>query len=137
VRRGLLALALVAVVGGLLAVSGAARTSRDGTPAEAAFRLADGSAGCAYADGRVACRTATMAAAAVLEGDGSTLLDGVPVAWDEQTTVLRSTESWWHGDFSCRLAEGNLVCTSLSGGMIAVGKGRLSGSPPASFATLP
>ena len=52
--RGLLIALLAAVVLGTLAVSGSARTgTAGGTPAPAAFRLSDGSAGCAF-DGAAA-----------------------------------------------------------------------------------
>jgi hypothetical protein len=125
--RGLAVLLLVAVLGGLLAVSGTAHTRDGGVPAEAAFRLADGSAGCAYADGRLACRTNGMRRASVLAVDGSTSAGDVPVSWSSETTVLRPTESWWHGGFMCGAAEGRLVCTTLDGGMLAVGGSR-SGS---------
>jgi hypothetical protein len=118
--RGLLATLVVAVLGGLLAGSATTGPRDGGVPAQAAFRLADGSAGCAYADGRIACRSAVMRSAAVLKADGSMFVDNVPVGWDEQTTVLRPTESWWHGGFSCRVSSGSLVCTTLSGGTVAI-----------------
>ena len=57
--RGLLIALLAAVVLGTLAVSGGARTAGlGGTPAPAAFRLSDGSAGCAFDGSRLACATA-------------------------------------------------------------------------------
>ena len=119
--RGLAVLLLVAVLGGLLAVSGTAHTRDGGVPADAAFRLPDGSAGCAYSDGRLACRTDGMRRAPVLAADGSTSLGDMPVAWSSETTVLRTTESWWHGGFMCRVAERRLVCTTPDGGTLAVG----------------
>lgn len=113
--RGLSVLLLVALLGGLLAVSGTAHTRDGGVPAEAAFRLRDGSAGCAYADGRLACRTTGMRRASVLAVDGSTSVGDVPVSWSSETTVLRPTESWWHGGFMCRVAERRLLCTVTTG----------------------
>ena len=118
--RGLAAFVAVAVLGGLLAVSGTATTRDSGVPADTAFRLRDGSAGCAYADGRVACRTNGMREATVLAADGSTSVGDVPVSWTAETTVLRSTESWWHGGFTCRFSGRRIVCTTMHGGTIAV-----------------
>ena len=62
VRMGRVVLfVLLAVLAGLLAVSGTARTlGADGMPAPAAFKLADGSAGCLFDGERIACRTASM-----------------------------------------------------------------------------
>jgi hypothetical protein len=96
--RGLLVVLLAAVVGGALAVSGTARTTGGGTPERATFRLADGSAGCTYDRGELAC--------------GSRDTGG---AWVDSTTVLRPTESWWHGGFSCRVQSRLLVCTRADG----------------------
>jgi hypothetical protein len=119
--RILLTTAAVAALGGVLAVAATGRPNSGGTPADrAAFRLSDSSAGCGFADGRIACRTESMRAAAVLESDGDSRAADVRVAWDEDTPVLRTTESWWHAGFSCRVANGDLVCVSLSGGKIAV-----------------
>ena len=87
---------LAAVVGGALAVSGTARTTGGGTPERATFRLADGSAGCTYDRGELAC--------------GSRDTGG---AWVDSATVLPPTESWWHGGFSCRVESRRLACTSL------------------------
>ena len=112
-RRGLLSLLGVAVVGGLLAVSGTAHTRGGGTPADAAFRLGDGSAACAFADGQLACRSAESRRAFVLAPDGSTSVEDTPVSWDEQTTVLRPTESWWHGGFACRVEAHRPACTKI------------------------
>jgi hypothetical protein len=118
--RGLGVLLGVAVLAGLVAVSGTAHPRDGGVPAEAAFRLADGSAGCVYADGRIACRADRMREAVVLAADGATSVGGLPVSWTRETTVLRPTESWWHGDLTCRVAERRLVCASLAGGTLAV-----------------
>ena len=82
---------LAAVVGGALAVSGTARTTRAGTPERASFRVAGSSAGCIYDDGRLSCSTR------------------IPV----DATVLRPTESWWHGAFVCRVEAGRPVCTKI------------------------
>jgi hypothetical protein len=84
------------VLGGALAASGTARTTGGGTPERASFRLADGSAGCTYDGGRLACGTR--------ETGG---------AWVDATTVLRATESWWHGGFSCRVEARHLACTEI------------------------
>jgi hypothetical protein len=110
------------LVGGLLAVSGTARTTGvGGTPAPAAFRLADGSAGCAFDGERLACRSAASPTAVVLEADGSSQPTDTAVAWDEDTPVLWQTESWWHGGFSCRVVDAVLVCAS--------GRGSISVAP--------
>jgi hypothetical protein len=118
--RILVAFALVVALGGLLAVSGTAHSHDDGVPADAGFRLRDGSAGCAYAAGRVACRTTGMREATVLGTDGSTSLGDVAVSWSSETTVLRPTESWWHGGFTCGVAGPRIVCRTLGGATIAV-----------------
>ena len=89
--RGLLVVLLVAVVGGALAVSGTARTTGGGTPERASFRLAGSSSGCTYDDGRLSCAT------------------NVPA----DATVLRPTESWWHGVFACRVEARRPVCTKF------------------------
>ncbi|HJV29977.1 MAG TPA: hypothetical protein VJ645_05610, partial [Gaiellaceae bacterium] len=121
-RRGLLIGLLAAVTLGILAVSGAARTpGGDGTPAAAAFRLSDGSAGCAFDGTRLACATASLPTGVVLEADGSSRPATHAVLWDETTPVLRRTQSWWHGGFSCRVSDG-IVCTRASGS-ISVGAG--------------
>ena len=81
----------VAVVGGALAVSGTARTTGSGTPERASFRLAGSSAGCTYDAGRLSCSRSVPADA----------------------TVLRPTESWWHGGFACRVEGSRPVCTKI------------------------
>jgi hypothetical protein len=110
------------VLGGLLAVSGTAHTRDGGVPADASFRLRDGSAGCAYADGRLACRTNAMRQASVLAADGSISVGDAPVSWSAATTVLRPTESWWHGGFRCHIAGRRIVCANLDGSRLAVGR---------------
>jgi hypothetical protein len=131
-RRGLLIALFAAVVLGTLAVSGAARTpggDRTPTPAPAAFRLEDGSAGCAFDGTRLACATASLRTGVVLEADGSSRPAANPVVWDETTPVLKRAESWWHGDFSCRV-EARLLCERGSGS-ISVGAGGVGGASSA------
>jgi hypothetical protein len=129
-RRGLLIGLLAAVTLGMLAVSGAARTpGGDGTPAPASFRLSDGSAGCAFDGTRLACATASLPTGVVLEADGSSRPATHAVLWDETTPVLRRTESWWHGGFSCHV-EDRLVC-ERGNGSISVGAGGVGGASSA------
>jgi hypothetical protein len=124
---------LLSVVAGLLAVSGTARTpGADGTPAPAAFRLADGSAGCVFDGERIACGTASMSSAVVLEPDGSSAVADVAVEWNDATPVLRSTESWWHHGYSCRSADLELLCERANG-TIAVGRGEAGAASSASI----
>jgi hypothetical protein len=100
------------LAGGLLAVSGTARTTgAGGVPAPAAFRLGDGSAGCAFDGERLACRSASMTSAAVLDDEGGSPTDDVDVVWTSTTPVLRQTESWWHAGFSCAVDGGAIVCS--------------------------
>jgi hypothetical protein len=115
-RRALAALAALAA-GGVLAVSGVAGTGAPGgAPADAEFRLADGSAACNYADGAVVCRADGVDGAAVLESDGSTHdADASAVAWDESTPVLLPGESWWNGEVSCLAGEAEVTCTAADG----------------------
>ncbi len=125
-RRGLLIGLLAAAALGTLAVSGAARTPGDGKPAPAAFRLSDGSAGCAFDGARLACATASLPTGIVLEADGGSRPAARAVVWDETTPVLQRAESWWHGAFSCRV-EGRLVCERGSGS-ISVGADGVGGA---------
>ncbi|MBA3383762.1 MAG: hypothetical protein H0T20_03810 [Actinobacteria bacterium] len=126
--KGLLIALLAAVVLGTAAVSVGARTpgAGGGTPAPAAFRLSDGSAGCAFDGTRLSCATASRLEGVVLEADGSSHPAARAVTWNETTPVLQRTESWWHGGFSCRV-EGDLVCESESGS-ISVGAGGVGGA---------
>jgi hypothetical protein len=125
--RGLLIVLFAALAVGVLAVSGAARTPGGGagTPAPAAFRLSDGSAGCAFDGSRLACAT-DGGRGVVLEADGSSHPAPRAVTWNETTPVLQRAESWWHGRFSCRV-EGRLVCERGSGS-ISVGAGGVGGA---------
>ena len=126
--RGLLIALLAAVVLGTLAVSGGARTPNAdrGRPAPAAFRLSDGSAGCAFDGSRIACATSSMRMGVVLEADGSSHPAPRAVTWDDTTPVLQRTESWWHGGFSCHV-EVRLVCERGSGS-ISVGARGIGGA---------
>ena len=116
-RRWMVAAALALATGGVLAVSGVAGTGEPGgTPAAAAFRLADDSAACNYADGALVCRADGMAGAVVLEPDGSQrTADASTVAWDHSTPVLLPGESWWNGDVACRADARELTCTAADG----------------------
>jgi hypothetical protein len=124
--RGLLIGLLAAAVLGTLAVSSGARTpGLGGMPAPAAFRLSDGSAGCAFDGSRLACATAD-GRGVVLEADGSSHPAPNAVTWNEATPVLHRTDSWWHGGFSCRIESG-VVCERGSGS-ISVGVGGVGGA---------
>lgn len=111
------------LVVGLLAVAGTAGTGAlGGTPAPAAFRLADGSVGCNYlAGGSIACRAQGESSALVLDSDGGSRVADTPVYWDESTPVLKPSASWWNGAFFCRVEEGRAVCATEAGGRITVG----------------
>jgi hypothetical protein len=114
------------LAGGLLAVSGGAHPGSAGEPAPAAFRLLDGSAGCSFDGARLAC-SSQQGGTAVLEGDGSSHPSTERAAWDSSTPVLRRTESWWHGGFSCRVAGEEIVC-ERGHGSIAVGGDGVGGA---------
>ena len=121
---------------GLLAVTGVAGTAGKGEPAPAAFRLADGSAGCNFlASGVIACRAMGAPSAVVLEPDGDVRPDDVTVTWNDATTVLQPAESWWHGGFSCSAADGRISCATASGGVIEVGPDGEAGALPPAIAT--
>ena len=123
------------LVGGLLAVAGTAGTGAlGGTPAPAAFRLADSSVGCNYlASGSIACRAQGESSALVLDSDGDSRVADVPVYWDDSTPVLKSSASWWNGSFSCRVEEGRAVCATEAGGTIAVGSDAYGALAPPAF----
>jgi hypothetical protein len=118
--RFALAAGLALAAGGTLAVAGLAGTAGgDGDPAAAAFRVADGSAACNYADGKLSCRADGMPAAVVLEPDGRAHAgDPSTVGWDDSTPVLLRSESWWHGGFSCRLSAAAIACRSAAGAVL-------------------
>ena len=133
-RVSLVAAAALALTG-LAAVGGAAGTAATGPPAPAAFRLADGSAGCAFSEsGAIACRAQGGERALVLERDGDSRAADVPVAWTEETRVLLPGESWWHGEVACR-ARGGIVCATANGGTISVGTAGVGALAPAVEAT--
>jgi hypothetical protein len=123
---------LAALAGGLLAVASAARSSSAEAPAPAAFRLADGSAGCEFDGSRLAC-SSRAGATAVLGEDGSSRPSDEAVSWDASTPVLRRAESWWHGGFRCRVddADDTIVC-ERENGSIAVGGRGVGGASSAS-----
>lgn len=119
-----LAAAALTALFGLAAVAAIAGTGDPGgTPATAAFRLGDGSAGCNFREsGEIACRAAGSEAAVVLEpsGDSRVEMDGA-VGWDEQTPVLLAAESWWNGAVSCRVAPSQRIVCTAGDGSIAAG----------------
>jgi hypothetical protein len=123
---------------GLLAVTGLAGTGASaGDPSPAAFRLADGSAGCNFLDsGEIACRATESPSALVLEPDGDVRADDLAVTWDESTPVLQASESWWHGNLTCSAADGLLGCVTASGGVIEVGPDGEGGALPPAVATI-
>lgn len=123
----LVGLALLA--GGLLAIAGSAGTGAfGGTPAPAAFRLKDATAGCNFlASGALACRATGAPAAVVLSSSGRSRVADVAVYWDDATPVLRPSTSWWNGAFSCRVADARISCATLEGAAISVGEGRIAG----------
>jgi hypothetical protein len=121
-------------LGGLLAVGATARGTESGVPAPASFRLGNGSAGCAFDAGRLACRGAASAPAVVLDAEGRTRASRERVTWDASTPVLRQTERWFNGVFSCSADATTIVCSTIDGGMLAVGT-RSAGGHAAS--TLP
>lgn len=125
--RGLLIALLAALAVGTLAVSGTARTpgAGGGTPAPAAFRLSDGSAGCAFDGSRIACAT-SGGRGVVLEADGTSHPARSAVSWNDTTPVLRRTASWWHGGFTCRV-DRDLVCERADGS-ISVGADGIGGA---------
>jgi hypothetical protein len=126
--------ALVLPAGGVLAVSGIAGTGHPGgTPAAAAFRLADGSAACNYAAGALTCRADGAPGALVLESDGSSHGgDATLVGWDDSTPVLLAGESWWNGEVSCRAGAGEIACTA-GNGVLHVSTGGAGGATELAF----
>lgn len=119
---------------GLIAMTGLAGTGAPGgDPAPAAFRLADGSAGCNFLESEeIACRAVGSPSALVLGRDGDVRSEDVAVSWNDETPVLQAAESWWHGDFSCGLMDGRLACATISGGAVEMGpEGEGAAVPPA------
>jgi hypothetical protein len=116
------ALAVLAAVAAFAAV--AATGDSEGTPAAAAFRLEDGSAGCNYrASGELACRAAGDESAVVLEPSGESRVEAdAIVAWDESTPVLLASESWWNGSVACRVSPPRIVCAAGDGAISAGGE---------------
>jgi hypothetical protein len=110
----------VLALGGLLAVGATARSTTSGVPAPAAFRLADGSAGCAFDGRKLTCSGATSSPSVVLDDGGRTRAARGRVDWNASTPVLRWTEGWFNGVFSCRVADRTIVCTTTDGGLLAV-----------------
>jgi hypothetical protein len=133
--RGLGVTLIVLTIGGLLAVGATARGTNDGVPAPASFRLADGSAGCAFDGMKLACRSASSPSAVALDGEGRTRASRERVAWDASTPVLLRTESWFNGAFSCRVADATIVCSTTDGGLLAVDGSRIAAGH--AVATLP
>jgi hypothetical protein len=124
----------VAVIVGMLSVSGFAGTGDGGTPVSASFRLADGSVGCAYAGGSIRCRSEGGPAALTLGPDGDSHASDDDVLWDRSTPVLLGGESWWNGDVTCLAGESDITCSTANGGRILVsadGVGALA--PPVSL----
>jgi hypothetical protein len=118
--RGLGVCVIAIAIGGLLAVGATARGTNDGVPAPAAFRLGDGSAGCAFDGTKLACRSASASLAVVLDDRGRTRSSRQRVKWNASTPVLRRTESWFNGIFSCRVEGEMIVCSTTDGGLLAV-----------------
>jgi hypothetical protein len=133
--RGLGTTLVALATGGLLAVGATARGTSDGVPAPSSFRLGDGSAGCVFDGTRLACRGASNSSTVVLDSEGRTRASRQRVDWDPSTPVLRWTESWFSGVFSCRVDVRTIVCSTADGGLLAVGRAQIAGGHAA--ATLP
>jgi hypothetical protein len=125
--RGFGVTLIALTIGGLVAVGATARGVNDGVPAPSSFRLGDGSAGCVFDGTRLACRGASTSSAVVLDAQGRTRASRQRVDWDASTPVLRWTESWFNGVFSCRVAVTTIVCSTADGGLLAVGGARIAG----------
>jgi hypothetical protein len=133
--RGLVVTLTALAVGGLLAVGATARGTTEGLPAPASFRLGDGSAGCVFDGTKLACRGVSTSSTVVLDAEGRTRASRERVEWDGLTPVLRWTESWFNGVFSCHVDVTTIVCSTTDGGLLAVGGGRIAGGH--AVATLP
>ncbi len=120
-------LALVSVAAGVAAVFGLAAPTDAAEPAEAAFRLEDGSVGCRLVSpDQLACRAAGAETAAVLDAEGGSRPDDVTVDLGTAVPVLLPSESWWNGAFSCRVRDGAVTCAS-GDGAVTVSPGGLGG----------
>jgi hypothetical protein len=135
VGKGLVLTSIALVLGGLLAVGATARGTDSGSPAPAAFRLGDGSAGCVFDGTRLACSSRSSAAGVVLDAQGRTRASRERVAWDASTPVLQWTEGWFNGVFTCKVDGTTIVCSTVDGGMLAVEAHSFGGGHAA--ATLP
>jgi hypothetical protein len=133
--RGFGVTLIALAIGGLLAVGATARSMNDGVPAPSSFRLGDGSAGCVFDGTKLACRGASTSSTVVLDDHGRTRASRQRVDWNASTPVLRLTESWFNGVFSCRVDVTTIVCSSADGGQLAVGAARVAGGH--ATATLP
>jgi hypothetical protein len=133
--RGLGVTFVALAIGGLLAVGATARGVNDGVPAPSSFRLGDGSAGCVFDGTKLACRGSATSSTVVLDAAGRTRASREHVAWDASTPVLRRTETWFNGVFSCSVDATTIVCSTADGGLLAVGGARIAGGHAA--ATLP
>ena len=94
---------IAAALGGLLAVAATARGTGAGTPAPAAFKLADGSAGCAFD------------------------------RWDSSTSVLHRAERWFHGAFACGVDDGDTIRCSASHGSLSVARAGVGAASSAAY----
>ena len=111
----------------ILATAAPAGLLDDPVPAEASFRLGDGSAACRLlSSGELACRARGVDTATVLAPDGDSRPAPDEVWWDRSTPVLLPAESWWHAGFTCRAPEGQIVCTA-GDGAISAGEGGVGG----------
>jgi hypothetical protein len=133
--RGLGVTLIALAIGGLLAVGATAHGTNDGVPAPSSFRLGDGSAGCVFDGTTLACRGAATSSTVVLDSEGRTRSSRQRVEWNTSTPVLRLTESWFNGVYSCAVDSTTIVCSSVDGGQLAVGGTRIAGGHAAS--TLP
>ena len=124
---------IAAALGGLLAVAATARGTGAGTPAPAAFKLADGSAGCAFDGNRLACRAEGATSAVVLAADGRSEAADVDVRWDSSTSVLHRAERWFHGAFACGVDDGDTIRCSASHGSLSVARAGVGAASSAAY----
>lgn len=88
-------------------------------PSPGSFRLADGSVGCAFAGGAVACRGAAAVRGISLAATGAPRPAGA-VAWTTATPVLREGATWSRAGIACRAARAAITCTNRSASSITV-----------------